>query len=75
MLNLIKFLHMYHCSIFKFLRDKNCLLVTYCELLVSFETLGSGAPRIAKKNCKIWCFHVGDYEELCLLGCYAVWFL
>jgi hypothetical protein len=25
--------------------------------------------------CKIWGFHGGDYEELCLLGCYAVWFL
>jgi hypothetical protein len=21
--------------------------------------------------CKIWSFHGGDYEELCLLGCYA----
>jgi hypothetical protein len=25
--------------------------------------------------CKIWGFHGGDYEELCLLGCYAVWLL
>jgi hypothetical protein len=24
---------------------------------------------------KIWGFHGGDYEEWCLLGCYAVWFL
>jgi hypothetical protein len=23
--------------------------------------------------CKIWGFHGGDYEELCLLGRYAVW--
>jgi hypothetical protein len=23
--------------------------------------------------CKIWGFHGGDYEEWCLLGCYAVW--
>jgi hypothetical protein len=26
-------------------------------------------------QCKIWGFHGGDYEECCLLGCYAVWFL
>jgi hypothetical protein len=25
--------------------------------------------------CKIWGFHSGDYEEWCLLGCYAVWLL
>jgi hypothetical protein len=25
--------------------------------------------------CKIWGFHGGDYEECCLLGCYAVWLL
>jgi hypothetical protein len=23
--------------------------------------------------CKIWGFRYGDYEEWCLLGCYAVW--
>jgi hypothetical protein len=26
-------------------------------------------------DCKIWGFHDGDYEEWCLLGCYAVWLL
>jgi hypothetical protein len=26
-------------------------------------------------SCKIWGFHGGDYEEWCLLGCYAVWLL
>jgi hypothetical protein len=25
--------------------------------------------------CKIWGLHGGDYEEWCLLGCYAVWLL
>jgi hypothetical protein len=25
--------------------------------------------------CMIWGFHSGDYEEWCLLGCYAVWLL
>jgi hypothetical protein len=25
--------------------------------------------------CKIWGFHGGDYDEWCLLGCYAVWLL
>jgi hypothetical protein len=25
--------------------------------------------------CKIWGFRGGDYEEWCLLGCYAVWLL
>jgi hypothetical protein len=24
------------------------------------------------KQCKIWDFHSGDYEELRLLGCYAI---
>jgi hypothetical protein len=24
---------------------------------------------------KIWGFHGGDFEEWCLLGCYAVWLL
>jgi hypothetical protein len=28
-----------------------------------------------KLYCKIWGFHGGDYEEWCLLGCYAVWLL
>jgi hypothetical protein len=27
------------------------------------------------ERCKIWGFHGGDYEEWCLLGCYAVWLL
>jgi hypothetical protein len=27
------------------------------------------------QKCKIWGFHGGDYEEWCLLGCYAVWLL
>jgi hypothetical protein len=26
-------------------------------------------------HCKIWGFHGGDYEEWCLLGCYAMWLL
>jgi hypothetical protein len=26
-------------------------------------------------KCKIWGFHGGDYEQLRLLGCYAVWLL
>jgi hypothetical protein len=25
--------------------------------------------------CKIWGFYGGDYEEWCLLGCYAAWLL
>jgi hypothetical protein len=25
--------------------------------------------------CKIWGFHGGDYDEWCILGCYAVWLL
>jgi hypothetical protein len=27
------------------------------------------------RSCKIWGFHGGDFEEWCLLGCYAVWLL
>jgi hypothetical protein len=30
---------------------------------------------ISLKHCKIWSFHGGDYDERCLLGCYAVWLL
>jgi hypothetical protein len=30
---------------------------------------------IKYKLCKILGFHGGDYEEWCLLGCYAVWLL
>jgi hypothetical protein len=26
-------------------------------------------------KCKIWGFHGSDYEEWCLLGCYAMWLL
>jgi alpha-N-acetylglucosamine transferase len=25
--------------------------------------------------CKVLCFHGGEYEECCLLGCDAVWLL
>jgi hypothetical protein len=34
-----------------------------------------GSWRNYKATCKIWGFHGGDYEEWCLLGCYAVWLL
>jgi hypothetical protein len=33
----------------------------------------SGRCKVEK--FKIWGFHGGDYEEWCLLGCYAVWLL
>jgi hypothetical protein len=43
------------------------------------ETVESSTRKLQstvnKKNWKIWGFHGGDYEEWCLLGCYAVWFL
>jgi hypothetical protein len=28
-----------------------------------------------ERGSKIWGFHGGEYEEWCLLGFYAVWFL
>jgi hypothetical protein len=28
-----------------------------------------------KISCKILGFHGGDYEDWCLLGCYALWLL
>jgi hypothetical protein len=34
----------------------------------------SGIQTISRQ-CKIWGFHGSDYEESCLLGCYAVWLL
>jgi hypothetical protein len=30
---------------------------------------------LSTSKYKIWGFHGGDYEEWCLLGCYAVWLL
>jgi hypothetical protein len=30
---------------------------------------------VARMVNRIWGFHGGDYEECCLLGCYAVWLL
>jgi hypothetical protein len=34
-----------------------------------------GVCNMKSSNVKSWGFHGGDYEELCLLGCYAVWLL
>jgi hypothetical protein len=44
------------------------------------EVRGRPAPNSCNlttdyEPCKIWGFHGVDYEEWCLLGCYAVWFL
>jgi hypothetical protein len=41
---------------------------------VEIKTKNDYRPRQVV-NCKIWGFHGGDYEEWCLLGCYAVWLL
>jgi hypothetical protein len=39
-------------------------------LTMVWSGLGFGGKHIP--FCKIWGFHGGDYEEWCLLGCYAV---
>jgi hypothetical protein len=39
--------------------------VQYTDFVISIQTF----------KRKIWRFHDGDYEEWCLLGCYAVWLL
>jgi hypothetical protein len=44
------------------------------QILHSTNQLRSVAERQCV-SCKIWGFHGGDYEEWCLLGCYAVWLL
>jgi hypothetical protein len=36
---------------------------------------GGGAVIGQRDNCKIWGYHGGDYEEWCLVGCYAAWLL
>jgi hypothetical protein len=56
-----------------------------CELWIDRDTSGNGEV-LSRNNeigktakilnlCKIWGFHGGDYEERCLLGCYAAWLL
>jgi hypothetical protein len=40
-----------------------------CSLCPQSDQLGECG---IKYCCKIWGFHGGDYEEWCLLGCYAV---
>jgi hypothetical protein len=40
--------------------------------------MGQPSDRVKQNNsslCKILGIHGGDYEELLLLGCYAVWLL
>jgi hypothetical protein len=49
----------------------------YNRLWSSADIHCSGSDRFINysgklKICKIWGFHGGDYEEWCLLGCYAV---
>jgi hypothetical protein len=46
-----------------------CLLLT-CNLVGEYRRFGEHAV-----SCKVGGFHGGDYEEWCLLGCYAVWLL
>jgi hypothetical protein len=45
-------------------RGKDCCFMALQELRL-----------VGKQERKIWGFHGGDYEEWCLLGCYAVWLL
>jgi hypothetical protein len=42
-------------------------------LIYPAEYIGNELPQVDnRQTCKIWGFHGGDYEEWCLLGCYAV---
>jgi hypothetical protein len=57
-------------------KDKNfcCALqkkLAWTVMICIQEVTGSNFD----KGCKIWGFHGGDYEEWCLLGCYAMWLL
>jgi hypothetical protein len=42
---------------------------------VFWDVMLCGFCKDRRFRYKIWGFHGGDYEELCLLGCYAVWLL
>jgi hypothetical protein len=44
----------------------------YVDTQIQLAELLSGT-NVSK--CKILGFHGGDYEEWCLLGCYAMWLL
>jgi hypothetical protein len=44
----------------------------------SWKAISDSAKALLSEQgrpCTIWGFHGGDYEEWCLLGCYAVWLL
>jgi hypothetical protein len=63
-------------------RFRNCsrsLLISlslhYTETISSIIAHFLLAAKTSIELCKIWGFHGGDYEEWCLLGCYAVWLL
>jgi hypothetical protein len=51
------------------------LPISYSSNLSLQWYLASTSFWISPLLCKIWGFHGGDYEEWCLLGCYAVWLL
>jgi hypothetical protein len=62
--------------------DVHCRVLNQWQTLVSMEIISSSKnnanflDQVSERHlCKIWGFHGGDYEEWCLLGCYAVWLL
>jgi hypothetical protein len=61
-------------------QDKKTLPNVKRHLIINIALLNIIHPHVFYLNttlqdCKIWGFHGGDYEEWCLLGCYAVWLL
>jgi hypothetical protein len=50
--------------------------MTFISMAFLMSESCSGYAQAKQEHiCKIWGFHGGDYEEWCLLGCYAVWLL
>jgi hypothetical protein len=50
--------------------------VLICSLRQHERTIAEGHVTTQERRlCKIWGFHGGDYEEWCLVGCYAAWLL
>jgi hypothetical protein len=65
--------HKIHEICFKNFRISYALLRGF--LLVRNLKFFCSCYRASSSTCKIYSFHSGDYEECCLLGCYAVWLL
>jgi hypothetical protein len=60
----------------QFLRPQNGLLHQHRMMMMMMNDDDYAAVSgMSDIICKLRGFHGGDYEEWCVLGCYAVWLL